>query len=263
MSLADLGDQQPKALWYAGEWRAEVFAKCAAVVGSRQMTEYGRRVVDKLIPRLVDEGYTIVSGFMYGVDQAAHAACVACAGRTVAILGWGIAQPLEGQEAALAKQIVAGGGLMVSEWENQLGALWTFPIRNRIVAALAASVYVVEAAVKSGSMITVDWARKLGRQIWAVPGPVTSRVSAGTNQLISDGTAKIWVPDTSRSNQSKDRDRYTDNAEIYIALQNEALSVDELVRKTGRSAEEVGAQLSVGVLRGEVEEKAGKYYIVS
>jgi len=221
------------------------------------MTQYGRQVIEKLIPQLVENGFTVVSGFMYGVDQEAHAMCVACGGRTIAVLGWGISQELIGAEAELAKKIVRGGGLIVSEWEHQLGALWTFPIRNRIVAGVAARIYVVEAAEKSGSMITVDWGRKLGREIWAVPGPVTSRVSGGTNRLIAEGLAKPWLP----GQNAVDINCPTNHAEIYTLLQNEALTVDEIVRQTKQSAAEVGSWLSLAVLKGEVEEMGGKYYI--
>ncbi len=250
-SLKDLKGECPKELYYLGKWEAKIFEKCVGIVGSRRMTSYGLRVLEKMVPTLVQEGYTIVSGFMYGVDQTAHRLAVECGGKTIGVLGWGIDEPLYGEEKDLASKM-----LVISEWEDKKGALWTFPRRNRIVAGLIQKLYVIEATVKSGSMISVEWAEKLKREIWAVPGSITSKVSEGTNRLISDGRAKMWTGDTNEVKRS------TNNTEIYILLQNEVLTIDELVRKTGRSAQELGAELMMAMLRGEVSEKDGKYYVI-
>src|SRR3972149_1027883 len=134
-----------------------------------------------MIPRFVFEKRTVVSGFMYGVDQHAHEVCVANGGKTIAILGWGIKRPLDGTDKKLAERIISSGGLLMSEWEDQQATLWTFPVRNRIVAAISKDIIVVEAAVKSGSLITANIARKLKRRIWAVPGAITNRYSTGAN----------------------------------------------------------------------------------
>ena len=192
--LGDLHDP-PKQLFYAGRWNAHVFSQCTAVIGSRRMTEYGRRVIEKIVPQLVFEKKTIVSGFMYGVDQYAHKVCVENGGKTIAVLGWGIKRILEGTDKKLANEIVGSGGLILSEWEDQKPTLWTFPVRNRIVAALSSDIIVVEAAQKSGSLITAAIAKKLKRNLWAVPGAITSNLSAGTNALIASGTARMWVAD--------------------------------------------------------------------
>lgn len=253
--LVDLGSRRPKQLWYRGKWDKKLFAKCAAVVGSRRMTNYGERVVEKLVPQLVAAGFTIVSGFMYGVDQAAHRMAMTCGGRTVAVLGWGINyRKQEIRDEKLEEEIIKSGGLMLSEWEEQEPILWTFPFRNRIVAALASDVYVVEAAVKSGSLITARMGRELGRRIWAVPGPITSSVSAGTNALIAGGAAKIWLPQQQLVVQEPRDD------EMLRILTDEELTIDEVARKLGRQVSEVGAQLSLMVLSGVIIEKDGKYY---
>lgn len=247
-------------VYWKGEWNDKLFDKCAAVVGSRRMTQYGQRVVEKLVPILVHDGWTIVSGFMYGVDQAAHRVCLECGGRTIAVLGWGINWKMEDTDLKLAKEIVSNGGLMISEWKDQPGTLWTFPARNRIVAAISQRIYVVEAASRSGALITAEMGRELGREIWAVPGPITSSVSVGTNKLIADGLARIWIGPTSPEASSGLRDnRFRSSAKIYTMLQNEALTVDELVRVTGRSAQEVGSELTMMMLAGDVVEKDGMY----
>ncbi len=248
-------------MYYQGTWNEEIFKKCIAVVGSRRMTEYGRRVIEKIVPQLIQDGWTIVSGFMYGVDQAAHRECVTCGGKTIAVLGWGINyEILDARDKMLAEEIIKTGGLLVSEWENQKPALWTFPARNEVVATLAQEVIVVEAAAKSGSLITVEMATKLGKKIWAVPGPITSRVSEGTNRLIAEGKAQIYLTSpTAPLSTIVERGR----GEVEKLLQDESLDASEIARKLGQPIEQVGAELSLLVLSGAIIERAGKYYDAS
>lgn len=253
--LLDLS-QPPKELWYCGTWKPEVITNCVAVVGSRRITEYGKRVLDKLIPPLVYEKKTIVSGFMYGVDQYAHNLAVDNGGKTIAVLGWGINQRLVSSDSRLAEKIIKAGGLMISEWESQRSLLWTFPVRNRIVAALSTDVYVIEAGIKSGSLITADWAVKLQRRLWAVPGPITSKISEGTNYLIASGKARMWTSEE----KSQNANHKSQNRLITI-LENESLSADELARKMRKPVAEIGAQLSLLSLKGELKERGGKYYV--
>lgn len=243
----------PKEIFYSGKWDPELFKNCVAVIGSRRMTEYGRRAIEVIIPRLVFEKKTIVSGFMYGVDQYAHDVCIQNGGKTIAVLGWGIKQPLEDVDKKLADAIVSSGGLLISEWEDQKPTLWTFPVRNRIVAALSKDVIVVEAAAKSGSLITANIALKLKRNLWAIPGPITSRTSSGTNALIAQGSAKMWLGQSEECIESNDP--------IVRALGDEAMTTDELARSIGAPVSEIGAQLSILTLTGEVVERGGKYYV--
>lgn len=242
----------PKQFYFIGNWSPEIFENCVAIVGSRKMTDYGTRVVEKIIPRLIAQNITIVSGFMYGVDQWAHQVCTDSGGKTIAVLGWGINQKLTGADLKLAKKIIDSGGLLLSEWEQQLASHWTFPSRNRIVAALSREVIVVEAAENSGSLITARLARKLKRTLWAVPGPITSRTSAGTNKLIAKGLAKMWL--------GEDPLLLAKGDPILQILDNEALTADELARKLKLPVSEIGAQLSMLLLSGQVLEKMGKYY---
>lgn len=244
----------PKELFYQGNLDMSIFNDCVAVVGSRKMTDYGRRVLDKLIPQLVFEKKTIVSGFMYGTDQYTHQICVDNGGKTIAVLGWGIDRKLFGYDKKLASQIIKNGGLFLSEWETQEGTNWTFPFRDRIIAALANEVFITEAAEKSGSLITANQAIKLKRKVWAVPGPITSKTSVGTNNLIAEGKAKMWLPGVSQTKLNIDDP-------LLGILDNEALSADELARKLGRNVMEIGAELSLLLLSGKVTERGGKYYI--
>lgn len=250
--LSDLSNP-PKQLYYQGKWSSKLFENCVAIVGSRRMTEYGRQVIEKIVPKLVFEKKTIVSGFMYGVDQYAHTMCLENGGKTIAVLGWGINRLLEGVEQQLAEQIVASGGLLISEWEEQKPTLWTFPVRNRIVAALCHDVIVIEAAEKSGSLITASIARKLKRNLWAVPGPITSRLSMGTNTLIAEGKAVMWLGDFLKTPSTSSDDP------LIRALESESLSANDLARKLGEPVEKIGAQLSLLMLRGQLIEREGKY----
>lgn len=251
--LLDLSSP-PKEIFYQGKLDLKIFENCVAVVGSRRMTEYGRRVIEKLIPQLVFEKKTIVSGFMYGTDQYAHQTAINNGGKTIAVLGWGINKKLENYDRKLAEEIINSGGLLISEWEEQEGALWTFPARNRLVAALSAEVFVIEAAEKSGSLITAGMAAKLKRTVWAVPGPIISKTSVGTNNLIATGQAKMWLPNINNPNPNS-------NNPIIQILENEALTADELARKLNKSIIEIGTELSMLLLNGTILERSGKYYL--
>ena len=218
------------------------------------MTDYGRRVIEKIVPRFVFEKKTLVSGFMYGVDQYAHQVCIENGGKTIAVLGWGIKRELEGTDRKLAQSIVSSGGLLLSEWENQQATLWTFPVRNRIVAALCEDVIVVEAAVKSGSLITANIARKLKRTLWAVPGPITSRTSSGTNALIAQGYAHMWLGDTPQKMP------IMGDPLVQLVQENE-LTANDIARRLGKPVSEIGAQLSLLTVTGQLTERGGKYYV--
>lgn len=246
----------PKQLYYRGTWDESLFTKCAAVVGSRRMTQYGRMVVEKLVPQLVEAGFTIVSGFMYGVDQAAHRQCLAVGGRTIAVLGWGIHWNGIDEEDAKLMAEIEKNGLVISEWEDQKPTLWTFPLRNRVVAAISNEVFVVEAAVKSGALITAKLATKLKRVLWAVPGPVTSSVSEGTNQLLAQGIARMWLP------HAESRLPLTSSSNPIIKLlETEGLDASGIARTLHQPIDEVGAQLSLLTLSGDIIEREGTYYV--
>jgi len=160
------------------------------VVGARRATTYGREVAESLGAQLAVAGMTVASGLAWGVDGAAHRGAVRT-GFTVAVLGCGADVAYPRHHSSLYEEIVEGG-LVVSELPPGTGAWrWAFPARNRIMAALASMTVVVEAAGRSGSLITSELAADLGREVGAVPGPIGSRMSSGTNQLIYDGARVI------------------------------------------------------------------------
>ncbi len=246
-------------LYYQGNWNDEIFIKCIGVVGSRRMTDYGRRVIEKIIPGLVQQGWTIVSGMMYGVDQTAHEVCIECGGRTIGVLGWGIEYNAGDREWELQRKIVESGGLLLSLWKDQVGTNWTFPARNQTVADICHELIVVEAANRSGALLTSGMMIKRKKPVWAVPGPITSSVSAGTNQLIAEGKAKIYVG-AGFSSPNPGRENHAPTNPILDLIRDQGLDASEIARRLGRPASEIGSELTMLMLRGEIEERGGKYY---
>ncbi len=164
--------------------------EAVTVVGARRATAYGREIARELGRELATAGMTVVSGLAFGIDACAHRGAID-AGRTIAVLGCGPDVPYPASHRSLWRRICEVG-LVISELPP--GATpwrWTFPARNRIMAALAGMTVVVEAATRSGSLITTDLAADLGRDLGAVPGPVTSRASAGPNALLAGGACVI------------------------------------------------------------------------
>lgn len=166
-----------------------------AMVGSRKADPYGKEVAELFARALAEAGVTVVSGFARGVDAAAHRGALAAPnGRTVAVLGCGLGVDYPAGHAALGKEIAARGAL-VSEFPCGAGPRsWHFPVRNRVIAALAAGTLVVQAAPKSGSLVTARHSLDLGREVWAVPGRIFDERSAGPNSLIRDGAALVQHP---------------------------------------------------------------------
>jgi DNA processing protein len=162
-----------------------------AIVGSRRATPRGRAVAGILAGDLAREGLTVVSGMARGIDTVAHTGALEAGGNTVAVLGCGLCRTYPPENAALASRI-AEAGAVVSEFPMRTDALpGHFPRRNRIVAGLSAGVIVVEAAERSGALITAACALEQGREVFAVPGPLDERMSVGTNRLIKAGAALV------------------------------------------------------------------------
>jgi DNA processing protein len=167
-------------------------AAAASIVGTRRASPEGLEVARALGRGLASAGVTVVSGLALGVDSAAHAGAVEAGGPTVAVLAGGADVPYPQSKATLYGSIVAHGGAVVSELPPGFRAFkWNFPARNRIIAALAPVTIVVEAAERSGSLITAELALELGRDVGAVPGSVLSWRSRGTNALLRDGATLI------------------------------------------------------------------------
>ncbi|HUC07744.1 MAG TPA: DNA-processing protein DprA, partial [Solirubrobacterales bacterium] len=164
--------------------------QAVTIVGARRASAYGREVARELARELTAAGLLVISGLAFGIDACAHRGALD-AGTTLAVLGCGPDFPYPASHRSLWRRICEQG-LVLSELPPGTGAWrWTFPARNRIMAALAGMTVVVEAAQRSGSLITADLAADLGRDLGAVPGPVSSRVSAGANDLLAGGACLI------------------------------------------------------------------------
>ena len=161
------------------------------VVGARRATAYGREVAHELGRELASAGLVVVSGLAFGIDACAHRGALDAGGRTVAVLGCGPDTAYPAANRSLWRRI-CGEGLVLSELPPGASPWrWTFPARNRIMAARAGMTVVVEAATRSGSLITADLAADIGRDLGAVPGPITSRASAGPNNLLAGGACVV------------------------------------------------------------------------
>jgi DNA processing protein len=188
-ALRDL-DSPPRAL--IGRGRPAVLAehpadRAVAIVGSRRATSYGREAARTLASELASAGVLVVSGLAFGIDACAHRGSLDSGGPTAAVLGCGPDSPYPAAHRGLWRSI-GEHGVVVSELPpGSVPWRWTFPVRNRIIAGLAGVTIVVEAAARSGSLVTARLAREAGRTLGAVPGPVNCRQSSGPNQLLADG----------------------------------------------------------------------------
>jgi DNA processing protein len=193
-ALLDLGAEAPDRLFGCGNRTAldELeLGHTVTIVGSRRASSYGLRVAEELGRLLAAAGLVVVSGMARGIDAAAHRGALAGGGVTLAVLGGGADVVYPASERRLYRDILTSGAVISEATPGQRPEAGSFPKRNRIMAALGAITVVVEAAQPSGSLITAERALDLDRKVGAVPGPVTSRVSEGTNGLIVDGAALI------------------------------------------------------------------------
>ncbi|MDP9281255.1 MAG: DNA-protecting protein DprA [Chloroflexota bacterium] len=185
----------PDPLWVDGDETA-LAARSVAIVGTRRMTGYGERVAREIAGSCAAAKVVVVSGFAQGIDSAAHRGAIDGGGRTVAVLGEGITlflATVRGRRRPLVPRIRASGALVSQYPPNFCAQPWAFVRRNTTIAALAEAVVVVEAGEVSGALITADEARRLGRPLFAVPGPLGSAASVGTNALLASAEARALV----------------------------------------------------------------------
>src|SRR6476660_9169397 len=190
-SLREIYDP-PIVLYVKGVWSECLDHPCVGIVGSRKCSTYGQNSALMLSRDLAQRGVTVVSGFARGIDAAAHRGALEAKGRTVAVLGTGIDEVYPRDHRKLALEILEKGGALVSQFPLGTPPVSeNFPYRNRIISGLSLGVVVVEAAENSGSLITARLAIEQNREVWAVPGNITSRNSFGTNYLIKGAGAKL------------------------------------------------------------------------
>ncbi len=256
----------PARLYLRGEGDPELLHRPAvAIVGARACSAYGGQVARMLGRGLARAGLLVVSGLARGIDGAAHRGALEAEGRTVAVLGCGIDRDYPAAHAELARSIAARS-LLVSEYEPGVEpAPWRFPARNRIIAGLAGATIVVEARERSGALITADFALEEGREVFAVPGEITSALSGGTNALLRLGATPLTcvedvlelfdlVPVEEASAEVSG-----EAGRLLARLRESAAAADELARATGLGAGEVSAALAELELAGLASEGEGLY----
>lgn len=229
------------------------------VVGTRRASHYGSQAARKLSYQLAQSGFTIVSGLARGIDTAAHEAAVAAKGRTIAVVGAGLAKLYPPENLALAQKIADGHGAVVSEFPLQTAPdKQTFPMRNRIVAAWSRALLVVESPAWSGSLITANLAAEYGKPVFVVPGPIDKATSAGCNQLIRDGATLVThaghiLDDLGELPFAREAPAGEPAAEIpelpeeeaavFAALDSDESTVDRIIERCGLPAQVVTATL--------------------
>jgi DNA processing protein len=266
--LRELHDA-PAGLFVRGTTDVELLARPAvAIVGARACSSYGGQVARLLGRELADVGLVVISGLARGVDGEAHRGALEANGATVAVLGCGIDRDYPAAHGQLAAKICERG-LVVSEYAPGVEpAPWRFPARNRVIAGLAAATVVVEARERSGALITADFALEAGREVFAVPGEITSSLSSGTNALLRVGATPLTtagdVLETLGVEPAPQPEAVVGEnaASLLHALSTELAGVNDLVARTGLDAATVATALAELELAGVVAEADGLYRAV-
>ena len=274
--LGQLERSAPYALWCRGDGGLlEKLAKEPAVtiVGSRRATAYGREVAHELGMLLASAGVAVVSGLAYGIDAAAPRGALDGGGSTVAVLGSGVDVSYPAGHRGLYERVAADGLVLAEMPPGFKPFRWCFPARNRIMAALGAVTVVVEAAERSGSLITVRIAQSLGRDVGAVPGPVNSRYSRGSNALLADGAFPVLGAESvldelfgpgARQVERPTEDLAPELAAILASVEAGDSSPDAIARATGLAAGAVSAGLARLELLGHLRaDPTGRYLATS
>jgi len=251
-----------------------------AVVGTRKITSYGRGVTEKIVKKLVGAGVVVISGMARGVDGVAHRAALENGGQTVAVLGSGVDIVYPAENRDIYERLVGKNdaqpndsrfsGLVISEFPLGFPPLpGNFPARNRIIAGLSQAVLVTEAAEDSGSLITARLAGEQGRDVFAIPGPITSSLSQGTSFLIKQGAKLVTGADdileemgvdkspVSFASRPNEEEMSKEEKQIWRCLENEERYIDDIIRQTGLKASQAGGMLSLMAVKGWVKDLGG------
>jgi DNA processing protein len=254
--------------------------KAIAVVGTRRATPYGLEACRRLTRALVEEGFTIVSGLAQGVDACAHQTALEAGGRTIAVVAGGLDRLYPAHHRPLARRIASQGAVLT---EHPLGTRpepFHFPRRNRILSGLAMGVLVVEAPLESGAMSTVRWALEQGREVFAVPGPITSPASMGANRLIQEGAKLVMTVEdileevrlepvqgslplapASAPPPAPPPTPSPEAAALLAALGRDTVHIDDLCRRTGLPMPVVSATLTLLEVQGLVRQVGGMHFL--
>jgi len=268
----------PQILYVKGELPPED-ALAISIVGSRGATSYGRMMSEQLSEGLASKGFIIVSGFARGIDSTAHRGAINGGGKTIAVMGNGLSVIYPPENTKLMEEIIANGAV-ISEFPIKTPPIGTnFPRRNRVISGLSLGTLIVEASEKSGSLITAKFALEQGREVFAVPGEISSRMSKGTNYLIKQGAALVETVDdildalsldfpktpkvneVSRMETPPDIKLGDDEQVIWDLLSQKPMQIDEIVRSSELSSSKVSSILVMLELKGIIQQLPGKQFV--
>ena len=246
------------------------------IVGARAATVYGQRIAHDLAARLFRHGLVIVSGLALGIDTAAHQGTLSAAGRTVAVLGCGLDVVYPPRNRKLYDQIPVNGALVTEYPFGTKPDGFRFPARNRIISGLSLGVVVVEAASRSGSLITAELALDQGREVFAVPGRIDSSKSEGSHRLLQEGAKLVhtvqdileelpWsgplhVSSTEKNHDKEGKGLSSEESRLFTFLDVYPMTIDEIINKSGFPAHKVSELLMMLELKGVVEALPGKQF---
>ncbi|MDD5568855.1 MAG: DNA-processing protein DprA [Candidatus Pacebacteria bacterium] len=266
----------PQELYYAGKLLTE--ENCIAVVGARSCSKYGEEACLKIGTELAENGITIVSGLARGIDSFAHSAATKADKRTIAVLGTSLDEKnfYPKENLILAKNIINNNGLLLSEHPPGVKTRpYDFSLRNRLIAGLSLGVVVVEAKEKSGSLITAEYGREQGKKIFAVPGSIFSKNSLGCHKLIKNGAIlaenaddilKSVLPNYLPLNYKSGKEVKGDTPEeeiILSALKEEALHIEDIIRKSNMPAGEAMALISLLEIKNKIIDLGENMYCLN
>ncbi len=268
--------QMPYALYYIGK-APETKMPSIAVVGARRCSTYGERMTLQFVKRLAENQIRIISGMALGIDGMAHRAALNAEGDTVAVLGGGVDVCYPKEHRGLYQDLIKKGGILSEYPPGTVPKAWHFPARNRLISGLADLVLVMEAKERSGSLITADMALEQGRDIYALPGPVTEPLSCGCNRLIRQGAGILLNeedlleelqirgllerkirPDENKKNKIK-----LESVEnlVYSKLGLYPRGLEEIQKETQLTAQVLIGTLVSLQLKGYIREKSKNYYV--
>ncbi len=264
-------EQPPPVLYIRGEITHED-RWAVAIVGTRQVTAYGRQVTEDLAGVLARNGVTVVSGLARGVDAIAHAAALKAGGRTLAVLGSGVDKVYPPEHRQMAEKILGQGALVSDYAPGTPPESTNFPPRNRIISGLSMAVVIVEAGETSGALITGEFAVEQGREVFAVPGNILAPQSKGCNKLIANGARPMLNAEDVL--EALDLTRNIERREVRKAVPSDAteaallemldlepLHVDDIRAQSGLPIERITAALTMMELKGMVRQVGGMNYV--